>query len=522
MLHSFKKLICVSAACVVLLSVVFLSSCSDDDPAKDTVIPEVSFNNLIDGSGVWNTVTLSVNATDNDGIEKVEIYIDGTLTSTLTASPFELSWDTNTATDGIHTIKAVVTDKSGNVTEKQISVNVKNILVSFSIPADKLWSGESYTERGFVFLSNDQGKVIASLEYENGKSYTLKNGEFTGDKFFLSEVIIRSGANINENRIWSFLQIERGTKWVLLHEESDDETYAGSATLTFSNRIPDAMYSTASNGDSPNVSKTSDVIRLHQSPSDLYVVRYDYEGAVAPLYRLYSGITVNATTAIDLSKVNIPLSKATVNLPEGTSYTNVEIKGYTTSDSYKLGYRIAELGKTTSESQYSFYYPGTAFPSYYSEIFIETDDFSYSMGAKKILSEVKLLAKDVAFTFSDSKLSYSATGDFDFLFAVMSKDDARWVLILPKGTNVSIPALEVPDQLKGFVLPSFGAPTEYTVSDLGEITSYSDLIAFIPSSTYSVGELYRDGKDYIDINYNVSSKGGRVNSKRDRSNYFSF
>jgi hypothetical protein len=522
MLLSFRKLVCVSTACVALLGVVFLSSCSDDDPAKDTVIPEVSFSNLTDGSNVWNTVSMSVNATDNDGVEKVEIYIDGALTSTLTASPFDLSWDTNTATDGAHTIKAVVTDKSGNVTEQQISVNVKNTLVSFSIPDDKLWSGESYTERGFVFLSNDEGKVIASLEYENGKSYSFKNGEFTGDKFFLSEVIIRSNTDMNENRIWTFSQIERGTKWVLLHEEREDETYAGSATLTFSKIATDAVYHAASNGDQPYVSQTSAVIRLHESPSNLYVERFDPEGVVAPFYGLYSGVTVDATTAIDLSKVNIPLSKATVNLPEGASYANAQIQGYTTSDSYKLGYEISGRGKTTSGSQYSFYYPGTAFPSYYSEIFIETDDFSYSMGTKKILSEVKLLAKDVTFTFNDSKLSYSANGDFDFVAAEMNNDDARWVLILPKGTNVSMPALELPDQLKGFVLPSFGAPTEYTVSDLGEITSYSDLITFITSSTYSIGELYRDGKDYIDIDYKASPNGGRVGSKRNHINYFSF
>jgi hypothetical protein len=144
------------------------------------------------------------------------------------------------------------------------------------------------------------------------------------------------------------------------------------------------------------------------------------------------------------------------------------------------------------------------------------------MGTKKILSEVKLLAKDVTFTFNDSKLSYSANGDFDFVAAEMNNDDARWVLILPKGTNVSMPALELPDQLKGFVLPSFGAPTEYTVSDLGEITSYSDLITFITSSTYSIGELYRDGKDYIDIDYKASPNGGRVGSKRNHINYFSF
>ena len=50
------------------------------------------------------------------GIAHVVLEVDGTILQTLTASPFTATWDTTTATNGSHTLKAVATDTQGNQT----------------------------------------------------------------------------------------------------------------------------------------------------------------------------------------------------------------------------------------------------------------------------------------------------------------------------------------------------------------------------------------------------------------------
>ncbi len=73
---------------------------------------------MADGQAVKHSKCLVGEALDDKGIQKVDIYIDGTLLTSLTAVPFDITWDTNTATDGQHIIKAIATDINGNTAER--------------------------------------------------------------------------------------------------------------------------------------------------------------------------------------------------------------------------------------------------------------------------------------------------------------------------------------------------------------------------------------------------------------------
>jgi hypothetical protein len=81
----------------------------------------------ISGATVSGTVTLTATASDNVGISKVEFYIDGTMTSTVTATPYNYTWDTTAATNATHTLSVKAYDAAGNVgTASNISVTVNN------------------------------------------------------------------------------------------------------------------------------------------------------------------------------------------------------------------------------------------------------------------------------------------------------------------------------------------------------------------------------------------------------------
>ncbi|MGD2087338.1 MAG: Ig-like domain-containing protein [Candidatus Aminicenantes bacterium] len=88
--------------------------------------PTVTITNPTDGQTVSGTITIQVDASDDNGISKVEIYIDNVLTATLTVVPYTYQWNTTTAANGSHTIKATAYDTADQTTDDQVSVNVNN------------------------------------------------------------------------------------------------------------------------------------------------------------------------------------------------------------------------------------------------------------------------------------------------------------------------------------------------------------------------------------------------------------
>jgi hypothetical protein len=95
---------------------------------QDTTPPTVSITSPTDGSTVSNTTTLTVNATDNVGVTGVQYKLDGVnLGSEVTTAPYSLVWDSNTTSNGTHTLTAVAKDASANsATSTPVSITVSN------------------------------------------------------------------------------------------------------------------------------------------------------------------------------------------------------------------------------------------------------------------------------------------------------------------------------------------------------------------------------------------------------------
>ena len=71
-------------------------------------------------SALKNTVTLTATAADDNGVDRVEFYADGSLLGQDTTAPYTIAWDTKSATlpayDGAHQITARAHDADGQVT----------------------------------------------------------------------------------------------------------------------------------------------------------------------------------------------------------------------------------------------------------------------------------------------------------------------------------------------------------------------------------------------------------------------
>lgn len=75
-------------------------------PLVEITSPEA--NAIVNG-----TVNIAATASDDDGIDKVEFYIDDTLLATDTMPPYEAAWDTSTYVNGQYQIRVMATDGTG-------------------------------------------------------------------------------------------------------------------------------------------------------------------------------------------------------------------------------------------------------------------------------------------------------------------------------------------------------------------------------------------------------------------------
>ena len=86
--------------------------------------PSISITSPQSGDVVYGSVSVEASATDDNGIQKVEFYVDDELKNTDNSSPYEWTWDTISYSSGFHTIKAKAYDTINQTAEDSISVKV--------------------------------------------------------------------------------------------------------------------------------------------------------------------------------------------------------------------------------------------------------------------------------------------------------------------------------------------------------------------------------------------------------------
>jgi hypothetical protein len=94
----------------------------------DTTPPTASITAPSNGATVSNFTTITATASDNVGVVKMELYIDGVLTSSnANASSLSFSWNTNSVANGSHSLVAKAYDAANNVgTSPTVTVTVSN------------------------------------------------------------------------------------------------------------------------------------------------------------------------------------------------------------------------------------------------------------------------------------------------------------------------------------------------------------------------------------------------------------
>jgi hypothetical protein len=396
-----------------------------------------------------------------------------------------------------------------------------DVLISFDV-ADNQLVGD---EVGIIILSDDDGNIIASAQYHNGEHVELKSTTFKGEKFVLTEALMLS-ENAYPITLWTYPQVERGT-WSVYHNRPEFAEIPD-ANLSFSNAVV-GSYRIATNGNSgvpfANDATFSYAAPLIKSPSKLYIEKRNDNPDVTNTYRLFPSVTSGDNATIDLSQVDQPLTKTTIDFPQGATYLGHYLEGYAVPGDYTERYR---LGSLSSEStSLTFEHPGNTFASYYSETYYTTEDFYYVSGSLSALYNVTTLQYDATFSISNGKLNCSSSGNYDFLTTSFRKDSmTRWIFLFPKGNDQSIAIPNLSDTVTALlqadypgasfeeVMPDLTvSPSSYYVMEYKAIDGYDGLKNYIKSATLGFDGLVNGATNFISMEIKDNSTGRTDASK---------
>jgi hypothetical protein len=129
--------------------------------ALDLTPPTVSLTAPSNGATVTGPVTLSATASDNVAVGSVDFLVNNVVIGTDTTSPYSISWNSASVTDGFATITARAVDTSSNTaTSTGVTVTVSNTNVDTTITAGPSGSVNS-TSASFSFTATVTGSTFA-------------------------------------------------------------------------------------------------------------------------------------------------------------------------------------------------------------------------------------------------------------------------------------------------------------------------------------------------------------------------
>ena len=150
----------------------------DESCTYDTTPPTVTITSPQDGSTVYEIVTITCMSSDNEGVERVELWVNGVSTGvTDNSEPYSFNWNTTTIEDGNYTIIIRSYDTSENTTDSEpVVLTIDN---SLSVPQGVNITSVTYTPTELTVQWEESidadfmnYKVLYS-ETENGNKDTL-------------------------------------------------------------------------------------------------------------------------------------------------------------------------------------------------------------------------------------------------------------------------------------------------------------------------------------------------------------
>lgn len=146
--------------------------------AADTQSPVISITSP-NGGKVVSIVPVDVTYSDNVGVTRAELYVNGIKVISDDVTPFAFAWDTAAYADGAHTLSARAYDAAGNVgTSPSVAVTIANDTIAPLISSSNLTEGMkiSRSSQAVSALATDNKSVAKISLTINGKEVAIASG----------------------------------------------------------------------------------------------------------------------------------------------------------------------------------------------------------------------------------------------------------------------------------------------------------------------------------------------------------
>jgi regulation of enolase protein 1 (concanavalin A-like superfamily) len=176
-----------------ILDATVLDRCAQ---AADAAPPSVDFVGLSPGMAVSGLISVDASAGDDIAIEKVDLWVDGTLYGIDRAAPYAFTWDAAATGEGSHTLELRAYDIDGNRTSRTVVVTVVSGGGSSGLPAG--WQSQDVGAVGLAgTASHASGTFTVSAAGADiwgaidGFRYTYRS--LQGDGAIVARVVSVSG-----------------------------------------------------------------------------------------------------------------------------------------------------------------------------------------------------------------------------------------------------------------------------------------------------------------------------------------
>jgi hypothetical protein len=223
---------------------------------SDATPPTVSIASPT-GGNVSGTVTVSANASDNVGVSRVDLWINGALALSDTAAPYQFSWDTTKLANGLATLRAVAYDTSGNAgLSSLVTVTIANGTPSDTTPPTvSISSPTSGNVSGTVTVSANAADNVGVAHVD----------------FYVNGGLVGSDTAVPYQYLWNTTSIADGATQLkaVAYDAAGNSAQSAMVTVNVANVVtpPDITPPTVSIA-SPTGGNVSGVITISANASD--------------------------------------------------------------------------------------------------------------------------------------------------------------------------------------------------------------------------------------------------------------
>jgi hypothetical protein len=232
-------------------------------PPPDTTPPTVSIASPTSGN-VSGTVTISANASDNIGVNRVDFYVNGKYIGADATTPFQASWNTTTSPNGTATLYAKAFDAQGNLSQSAtVTVNVSN--------------GSSDTTPPTVSISSPTGGNVSGTVTVSANA--SDNVGVSRVDFYVKGVLVGTDAAAPFQYAWNTTALANGsaTLYAKAFDAAGNSTQSATVTVNVSNAPPPDTTPPTVSISSPTGGNVSGTVTVSANASDnVGVSRVDF------------------------------------------------------------------------------------------------------------------------------------------------------------------------------------------------------------------------------------------------------